>query len=43
MNGDGNVITECVVVKHIDTEEQHNVDDPAANGNLVGGQEKGWP
>lgn len=38
-----NVVAESMVVQDIYTEEQHDVDQPAANGHLIRLQEEGWP
>lgn len=35
-----NIIAECMVVEDVDGEEQHNIDHPAAQGDLVGRNEE---
>lgn len=41
MHWDRDVVAECVVIEHIDAEEQNNVDEPATDRNLVR-LEKEW-
>lgn len=35
MYRNGNIVAECMVVEGVDAEEQHYVDQPAFQGNLV--------
>lgn len=41
MYGDRYIVAKCVVVQHIDGEEQEDVDEPTADGNAVGPEEEG--
>jgi hypothetical protein len=40
MNGDGNIIAECVIVHNVDGKEEHNAHDPARYGNFILGDKK---
>ena len=43
MYGNGDVVTERMVVQNIDCEEEHNIDQPSANGHSIRLEKQRWP
>lgn len=37
------IVAECMVVQHVDGEEEEDIDQPPADGDTVRSEEEGWP